>query len=151
MAPIGGGPPVGSANPFTGPSGSLNFLGRSRIDGRHFWGGYSGAVALTTDTDVTMMEYESPPNYAMIHELVWGAHDIEMNSTNAFILKVTLDDVVVLWRRSEYSSDGQHPAATLFIPIPIYIGAQTRVKIITNMESDVNAGPAYVIVNAKEL
>jgi len=151
MAPIGGGPPVGSANPFTGPSGSLNFLGRSRIDGRHFWGGYSGAVALTQDTDVTMLEYESPPNYAMIHQLVWGAHDIELNANNSFILKVTLDDVVVMWRRCEYAGDGQHPAATLFVPIPIVIGPTTNVKIITYMESDINAGPAYVVVNASEV
>jgi len=73
MAPIGGGPPVGSSNSFTGAAQALE------ITGDHVYG-FSGPFAQLT-TEQTLFDFTSPGSGYIIATLTLTA-PVFMDSTN---------------------------------------------------------------------
>ena len=122
MAPIGGGPPVGSAGgTFTGPAQALEIIGNH---------GYavSGAMASTTVGPVSMLKFTSG-NYYLVGELTltggveFTAAGVPLGLQNAF--QLTFNGAIL----ANYKTDtNEEDSPTLYV-VPIIIPPYTEVEV----------------------
>ena len=127
MALIGGGGAgnvAGGANP-SGTGSNINFIGRSRIDDRNYWSGYSGLVLVESNVK-TQFDFVAP-NVATIATYVFTNTGIA--GSNQYVgYVVEIDGQTVIDARF-FNSAGGINVTDLDVPITISIPAEAIVTI----------------------
>ena len=119
----GGGGPIGSSNP-SGSGKGLSSLGHSRIDGRAYWGAWSGPVAVNNNR-VTSLEFVAP-NYATTMTVCFGYNSAGGTLSGDFLgYEIDFNDEEIMKIIPRNTAGQTNPD---FDVLHIIVPAQTRVK-----------------------
>lgn len=149
MALVGGGGAgnVAGSNP-SGTGTNVAYIGRSRIDDRDYWQGFSGGVLVNAST-ATQFEFTSPtiPTVA-----TYVFTDTGAAGSNQYIsYRITLDGQVVLDARF-FTGSSANPTygADLDVPVTFAIPAFSDVKIEASVAESENH-TTYGMLMLKEI
>ena len=135
MAPIGGGPPVGSTGgAFTGPAQALEIVG-------DFGYAYSGLV-VTTDAEATLLEFKSG-NFILVGQVqfLYAAAADTTPNVDCFY-KMDMNGSTILSYIDYVGSTTRSYAGEIDIIIPPY----TEIKATANMTGVATQNQACLIV-----
>ena len=117
MAPIGGGPPVGSSNSFTGAAEALELLGDHAY-------AYSGLITVNNNT-VTSLSF-STGNFYFVGQLQTTGNMASMAGNTIVTTELSLNGSKIIKSSWHNQSAGEDPSNDLF---PIIIPAYTIVLV----------------------
>jgi len=142
----GGAPNVsGGANP-SGTGSGINFIGRSRIDDRNYWGGYSGQVLVASNI-VTQFNFTAP-NVATIATYVFANTGVAgSNQYTGYVVEI--DGQTVIDARF-FNVAGGINVTDLDVPITIPIPAEAVVTI-SGQASDSEGHNTFGSIILKEI
>jgi len=145
MAPIGGGPPTGSWAGASGIGSSVNYIGKSRIDERDYWQGYSGGVVVNNSTAI-QFQFKAP-SVSTIATYIF--QDTESPGSNQYIAYViTIDGQIVM--EAHFTNHTAGNAIDLDVPITFAIPAFSDVKIEAKVAESENH-TTYGMLMLKEI
>tara|TARA_Y100000310_G_scaffold94643_1_gene92400 strand:- start:150 stop:560 length:411 start_codon:yes stop_codon:yes gene_type:complete len=109
MAPIGGGPPIGSGNTFTGTAATLEIIGE------HAYGYNSGTSTGNNAADLSLLKFTTG-NFYMVAALDYADEQVGGDKR---LLKVTMNGATVWTSNFDDSPTGLGTPVVQFI-IPAY-------------------------------
>ena len=142
MAIIGGGPggggPIGSGNPFTGPASTIEAMGNG------VWAGWSGKQD-PNNSSAEAFNFLSP-NKGLIVEIGWMGDFAELTAGRYISCEVKLSNSVVLFMRGQLTSANDLPTSFPYTFPALVIPANSEVVITVATNEDDNVDQFVTIV-----
>ena len=135
MAPIVGGPPVGSSNPFTGTGSTLQYLGNG------WWGGWSGTITSNNDiaSPETMFEFTIPYNKTLIADIVFSYEPGAMSSGKRLEFSILVDGNQVHKFTDYNAADASEGMMGKNPKLPFAAGSTIKIAAGTSQAGDVDS------------
>lgn len=148
MALIGGGGAgnvAGGANP-AGIGTSINFIGRSRLDDRNYWQGFSGGILVASNV-VSQFEFRAP-NVSTVATYVFNNTGVA--GSNQYVGYVILIDGLTVMDARFFNVAGGINVSDMDMPIVFAIPALSVVTI-QGQASDSEGHTTYGSIMLKEI
>jgi len=142
MAIIGGGPPGGVSNSFTGTASTIEAMGNG------IWAGWSGLKEPNNST-VEAFNFLSP-NTGLIIETGWFVNFDGISSGKFLQIVVSLNGTTVIDQKGEMVGTADWPGTFPFVIPDFVIPSQTEVIIQVATDEGV-AVPMYITLVGKEI